>query len=681
MSVVTRVKCTFVSCSGKACSTSTQKSLYRDLTKILTLQITNDVGETFCVDCWYMTHGQCRDVYSGQCRYLGNIAIKVQLASYTSNAQETQLLEKGFTDFAVRVWWSGETTHQGQQYSVIVEKMEKSLDSVFKFLCTTPPSPSVLREFVEYFNKAVHLFLDLKDNNFTFMDAGPHNLASIQSRSSVVFLDWEHSTEGQPTRKRMNEAFSKLVACAASYMSETAEWSIIGTAIYQIARTEWWLRLDDLTIYGASRQWVNDGFVTLASRLTAMIPTAVVPKSAAASNASPANRDVKGTPAISVGHGRLRNPNTAPAIAKGLTRGPHQEHLVAETSSKATPDKPREPPQYTVTSTASSADFIAAIGVEHRKVCGPETVPGVAKGEAQGSDQEHLVAGTSSKETPAIAKVLAHGSIGEHLVVGTSGEGTPDKPSESLQSAAIRIAPPAHVDADVVLRQIKQMYEIYEPAKLDTWDELVEMHADRLEAWLRALRSRHLGSEFQEQDQPKWSSAAAAVHQHRDCNKNKRFRGRRIDGTSGPNAQCPRIDWDTRMVLRKWTHEPCATRTSGDSIAALLTAWHAIVKPIATERCPVNPKTGTHLRSILNSGRFVPDNMKYVARLFCDTLGSDETEWFKLVNMKTIVEMMFAEACKQEHGRWQWRGFWLDAFEKIDLAFGVLQAYLEGSGS
>ena len=73
--------------------------------------------------------------------------------------------------------------------------------------------------------------------------------------------------------------------------------------------------------------------------------------------------------------------------------------------------------------------------------------------------------------------------------------------------------------------------------------------------------------------------------------------------------------------------------------------------------------------------------MKYVARLFCDTLGSDETEWFKLVNMKTIVEMMFAEACKQEHGRWQWRGFWLDAFEKIDLAFGVLQAYLEGSGS
>ena len=126
---------------------------------------------------------------------------------------------------------------------------------------------------------------------------------------------------------------------------------------------------------------------------------------------------------------------------------------------------------------------------------------------------------------------------------------------------------------------------------------------------------------------------------------------------------------------------PPATRISGDSIAALLTAWHAIVKPIAIERCTVNPRTGTHVRSILDSDRFIQDNMTYVVGLFGKTLGLAETEWFKLFNVKTIVDMMFAEVCKQEHGRWQWRGFWLDAFEKKDLAFGVVQAYIEGSGA
>ena len=56
--------------------------------------------------------------------------------------------------------------------------------------------------------------------------------------------------------------------------------------------------------------------------------------------------------------------------------------------------------------------------------------------------------------------------------------------------------------------------------------------------------------------------------------------------------------------------------------------------------------------------------MKYVAKLFGDTLGSEETEWFKLINVRNIVEVMFAEACKQQHGRWQWRGFWLDPSEQ-----------------
>ena len=51
-------------------------------------------------------------------------------------------------------------------------------------------------------------------------------------------------------------------------------------------------------------------------------------------------------------------------------------------------------------------------------------------------------------------------------------------------------------------------------------------------------------------------------------------------------------------------------------VALVLTAFHEVVKPIAIERCQVNPKIGVHLRSIMDEKRFVTDNVLHVTNVF-----------------------------------------------------------------
>jgi hypothetical protein len=572
--------------------------------------MTNGVGETFRVDSSYMCHGVNRDVYEGECRHFGKIAIKVHpMAGVASNAQELQLLEKGFDRFAVHLWWSGEVTHGGQQYSVIVEKMEQSLFSAFKDLLASPPSPSVLRGLIDYFNATVQLFLDLKDYPFTIMDAGPHNLAYCQSSKRVVFLDYEHITEGRPSRQKLNQAFARMLSSAASFMALTAAWNTISTSIYDMARAEWWLLLDDSTIYGVDREWVHEGLVALFSRLKEMIPKEVATKAAAANAAAEvatkaaaanaaagAKSEIKGTAVGSFRHGIPQNPNTSPVVAKGLTRGSRQECLG--------------------TSAASSVDVAVAEVVDVEVVA------------AEDVDVE----------------VVAVEDVGPYNV----------------------------------LLEIWKIYEIYEPASLDFWEFLVKEHAGGLEPWLAELRSRHVNREFACYGDPEWRTATDAVSSHVQTNRNQRFRGTRVDGSSGPNAELARIDWDTRVLEGTWTHRPCAARDSGDSIAALLTAWHTTVAPLCIDRCELNSKTGEHLRSITDMKRFIPNNMRYVAKLFGSMVGPED-EWFELNNVKIVVEEMFGEACKREHGRWQWRGFWIDNTEHAGLVYGVLQAYILGS--
>ena len=141
------------------------------------------------------------------------------------------------------------------------------------------------------------------------------------------------------------------------------------------------------------------------------------------------------------------------------------------------------------------------------------------------------------------------------------------------------------------------------------------------------------------------------------------------------------MDYETRQREGDFTYEHTAARTTGDSVAQLLVAFHAVVKPLAKERCSLNPKTGKHLASIENTnGKFVPHNTPYVVQLFPRLLGPNvaESQWFQLHHVKLAIEEMLVEVCKKEQGRWQWRGFYLLSHEWEEASFRILQAYVAG---
>ena len=116
-------------------------------------------------------------------------------------------------------------------------------------------------------------------------------------------------------------------------------------------------------------------------------------------------------------------------------------------------------------------------------------------------------------------------------------------------------------------------------------------------------------------------------------------------------------------------------------MAALLLAYHAVVSPLALQRCEMNPKTGVHVNSITNSNKkFVPNNHKYITEKF-RTMFPDvsEPEWFQLHRVKIVIERMLAEVCRPGGGRWQWRGFHLEEYEKEELPYKILQVFLAGA--
>jgi hypothetical protein len=436
--VVTRASFAFNSTSGRATSAITKRSLY-PLTKTLSLQMTNGVAETWHTHCSYLCHGQNRDVYEGECVHFGKLAIKVHpMDGVDSNKKELDLSRKGFARFAVHFWWSGEVVHDGQRYSVIVEKMEQSLLTVFKDLVARPPSPLVLSELLDYFIATVQLFLDLKAHPFTIMDAGPHNLAYCEKSKRVLFLDYEHITEGEPTRQKLNEAFSRMVSAAVSLMGLFEAWNTISDSIYSMARTEWWLSVDDSTLAGADREWVPDGFVALFSRLKEMIPNDVATSASAASAVTAAGSVWPGIPPA---------PNTAAVVAK----------------------KEMIPNEGATTASAASAGTAAGsvcLGIPPT----PNTAAVVAKGLTRGSPQECLgTRGVSSEEVAAADVVAA-----EIAIAGDD------------------------FDPAMLLIEIRKMYAIYEPDALEIWPTLVNEYLANggYASWLAELRSRHLSREF-----------------------------------------------------------------------------------------------------------------------------------------------------------------------------------------
>ena len=119
----------------------------------------------------------------------------------------------------------------------------------------------------------------------------------------------------------------------------------------------------------------------------------------------------------------------------------------------------------------------------------------------------------------------------------------------------------------------------------------------------------------------------------------------------------------------------------GDRIGDLIVAWHKVAKSFAIDRCALNHRNGKPLRSIVNTDRFKGDNIKYVHGLLRAANGPHvpDEELFGIYFVNTVIWRMFEDACKQERGRWQWRGFVLAEEEMRTASFSVLRAWIAGT--
>ena len=121
----------------------------------------------------------------------------------------------------------------------------------------------------------------------------------------------------------------------------------------------------------------------------------------------------------------------------------------------------------------------------------------------------------------------------------------------------------------------------------------------------------------------------------------------------------------------------------GDNAALLLMSFHTNLSPYLQQRCYLNPNTGNkHVRSITNRKRFVGDNVKYCVGLFEEIaqeqdLGpAEDGRWFMINQVGQVVKEMIYEAMREEHGRWQWRGFLMHPWEVDACTHLIMRGYL-----
>ena len=158
-------------------------------------------------------------------------------------------------------------------------------------------------------------------------------------------------------------------------------------------------------------------------------------------------------------------------------------------------------------------------------------------------------------------------------------------------------------------------------------------------------------------------------------------------GTLGSNAQRARKSYADRArdhfeeELENGGFIPPEAQSVGDCTALVLTAFHEVMQPILEKRCTVNPKTNQHLRSITNRGRFVSDNIKNTTTIFHRVVGNsaEAGNWFVLHHVGGVIRELLIEAAKEKHGRWQWRGFYLEDWEVSWLTLIILRAFIAGA--
>ena len=534
---------------------------------------------------------------------------------------------------------------------------------------------------------------------FTFSDAGPHNLGYLEDEDRAVFIDFEHSEIGKTKRKIWNQSFTSLVAEVASCMAISPAWGVIGMPLVRIARDSWWLNISDDQMFSDSNLWLYNGLSKLESMVVKLLGShgnvyGEALMAAPELPTAPAAAPMLPTPAASEPVARTDVPR-AKYSAKGLT---HRIEPIAVVQSPSPSNQSSSGQTCGAMSSRPANKTKRAqkkVGFSYEPDERSDSCPRAVRATAvrieptpRKASASTSVASSSNYVAPlSEAERDARGTTFLPAVAASSNHVAPPKTnSGNLARYNIRRKEAERVQN---LQTIRRLYETFNPGKLSEWTRLAAKYQGSEGNWLKGLKNKYF--ELSLWKGPLFVGRAMAVVEnvraHIDLNHGQRFRGKRfVDGSTGSNAKRRRMDYDTRVSLGEsgehWKYKPTAERSSGDAIAPLQIAWHTAIKPVAIARTCGNPKEGGQpLRSIMDTDRFVQDNMKFVTKLFRTIAGPTvpEADWFNICYVRQVIDAMLAEACKAQHGRWQWWEFHLTDEEKKELSLFILKAYIAGS--
>ena len=220
--IVRSVNIVFNEGSGRAKNSHGMKSLSKNIYQCFEASVDWEYGDgrtlTEKIKCHFASHGQMRDVFVGTSEVKEHVVFKfedlasedvdgeVVLVKNSSNCKEMQLLESGFSKFAVEVYWSGECVFSGRRFHVMLEAMVQTVDHALRDAIggDVPKSEIALRlgNVLAILSLVLDLVFRMNEHGYSIFDAGPHNLGMV-GLNEVRMLDWEHIEKTKQSRKKI----------------------------------------------------------------------------------------------------------------------------------------------------------------------------------------------------------------------------------------------------------------------------------------------------------------------------------------------------------------------------------------------------------------------------------------------------------------------------------------------
>ena len=271
LAVIDHVSIWSITASGLAKNEDGKKALSKQLPKELKAEVKwSHVACKEEVLFTFFDHGNMRDCFKGS-SLKGDLILKLCKLDSTllscgrlvapgvhSNSNEVKLLEEGFSEFAVGLYFCGDVSFDSTVYSLLLEErapftVSEALSSTVNEMVLSSHRPSILKNVFDIFALVLDLVFNMKAAGFSIQDAGPNNLAyfpeGARSHTAVVLmLDFEHITKGKQLRKKQNETFLRSISQAVSCMLQHPALEGVGNMLRRVVFAQWFLLANDADV-------------------------------------------------------------------------------------------------------------------------------------------------------------------------------------------------------------------------------------------------------------------------------------------------------------------------------------------------------------------------------------------------------------------------------------------------